>query len=43
MGTFICSRAKKNLLIIINNDDVSEYKEKLEQKFKDCGFEIENQ
>ena len=38
-----CSRAKKNLLIIINNDDVSEYKGKLEQKFKDCGFEIENQ
>lgn len=38
-----CSRARKNLLIIINNDDVSEYKGKLEQKFKDCGFEIENQ
>ena len=38
-----CSRAKKNLLIIINKDDFTKYKAKLEQKFKDCGFEIENQ
>lgn len=37
-----CSRARKNLAIIINNADVAGFKEQLIRKFKKIGFEIED-
>lgn len=36
-----CSRARKNLLIIINREDVKNFEDKLYEKLKDCGFEVE--
>ena len=36
-----CSRARKNLAIVIDNSDVSTFKERLKTKFKEVGFEIE--
>lgn len=36
-----CSRARKNLAIVINNADVVAFEERLKNKFKDIGFEIE--
>ena len=36
-----CSRARKNLAIVIDNSDVSEFKEILKVKFESIGFEIE--
>lgn len=36
-----CSRARKNLAIVIDNSDVAVFKERLEEKFKDIGFEID--
>lgn len=36
-----CSRARKNLAIVIDNSDVAAFKERLINKFKDIGFEIE--
>ncbi|MCR5702457.1 MAG: UvrD-helicase domain-containing protein [Lachnospiraceae bacterium] len=36
-----CSRARKNLAIVIDNSDVAAFKERLKTKFKDVGFEIE--
>lgn len=38
-----CSRAKKNLAIIINTKDVKSFIEKLITKFKTCGFEVETE
>lgn len=35
-----CSRARKNLTIIINKADVAEFEEKLIEKFKWCGFNV---
>lgn len=35
-----CSRARKNLTIIINKADVAEFDEKLIEKFKWCGFNV---
>lgn len=36
-----CSRARKNLAIVIDNADVSTFKERLKSKFKNIGFEVE--
>lgn len=36
-----CSRARKNLAIVINNADVISFKERLKNKFEDIGFEVE--
>lgn len=36
-----CSRARKNLAIVIDNADVSTFKECLKNKFKNIGFEVE--
>ena len=36
-----CSRARKNLAIVIDDSDVSTFKERLKIKFKEVGFEIE--
>ena len=36
-----CSRARKNLAIVIDNADVAGFKERLKSKFEDIGFEIE--
>lgn len=35
-----CSRARRNLEIIIKNGDVQAFKERLAKKFKQCGFEV---
>lgn len=35
-----CSRARKNLAIIIDNSDVADFKDRLKIKLKDVGFEI---
>lgn len=35
-----CSRARKNLTIIINKSDISSFKDKLIDKFKLCGFKV---
>ncbi|MFG6345161.1 MAG: ATP-dependent helicase [Lachnospiraceae bacterium] len=35
-----CSRARKNLSIIIDRNDIKEFEEKLVAKFKKCGFTI---
>lgn len=35
-----CSRARRNLEIVIKNEDVESFKESLECKFAKCGFEI---
>lgn len=37
-----CSRARKNLAIVIQNSDVEGFKEKLIKKFRSVGFEIED-
>ncbi|MBE6097416.1 MAG: hypothetical protein E7198_06400 [Schwartzia succinivorans] len=36
-----CSRARKNLAIVIDNADISGFKERLKSKFEDIGFEVE--
>lgn len=36
-----CSRARKNLAIVIDNADVVDFKERLKNKFESIGFEIE--
>ena len=36
-----CSRARKNLAILIENSDVDGFKEHLKNKFEDIGFEID--
>lgn len=36
-----CSRARKNLAIVIDNADVVDFKERLKNKFEDIGFEVE--
>lgn len=36
-----CSRARKNLAIVIDNADVASFKERLKSKFKSIGFETE--
>lgn len=36
-----CSRARKNLAIVIDNVDVASFKERLKSKFKSIGFDIE--
>lgn len=36
-----CSRARKNLAILVDNSDVNEFKERLISKFEGIGFEIE--
>lgn len=38
-----CSRARKNLAVIINEKDVKSFKEKLIAKFKTCGFEVKTE
>ena len=35
-----CSRARRNLEIMIKNEDVQAFKERLASKFVQCGFEI---
>ena len=35
-----CSRARRNLEIIIKNEDVQAFKERLASKFVQCGFEV---
>lgn len=35
-----CSRARKNLCIIIDKKDVVGFEKKLGEKFKECGFEV---
>lgn len=35
-----CSRARKNLTIIINLDDVQGFEEGIKDKFKGCGFQV---
>lgn len=35
-----CSRARKNLEIIIKNEDVLSFKDRLASKFVQCGFEV---
>lgn len=35
-----CSRARKNLTIIIDKTKVAEFEEKLIEKFKWCGFKV---
>lgn len=36
-----CSRARKNLAIVIDNSDVSVFKQRLKKKFEDVGFEVD--
>ena len=36
-----CSRARKNLAIIIDNSDIADFKDRLKTKFEDVGFGIE--
>ena len=36
-----CSRARKNLAIIIKNSDVNGFKERLTEKLSSVGFDIE--
>lgn len=36
-----CSRARKNLAIVIQNSDVNEFKDRLTEKFRYVGFDIE--
>lgn len=36
-----CSRARKNLLVIINKNDIKTFEDELCEKLKDCGFEVE--
>ena len=36
-----CSRARKNLAIVIDNADVAGFKERLKSKFEEIGFEVE--
>lgn len=36
-----CSRARKNLAVVIDDDDVAVFKERLKGKFKSIGFEVE--
>lgn len=36
-----CSRARKNLAIVIDNADVVDFKERLKNKFENIGFEVE--
>ena len=36
-----CSRARKNLAILIDNADVANFKEQLKSKFEYVGFEVE--
>lgn len=36
-----CSRARKNLVIIINKTDVSDFENKLSTKLSACGFIVE--
>jgi len=35
-----CSRARKNLLIIIKQSDISAFEDKLKEKLTKCGFEV---
>ncbi len=37
-----CSRARKNLTIVIDNADVVGFKERLKSKFEEIGFEVED-
>ena len=37
-----CSRARKNLAIVIDNADVVGFKERLKSKFEEIGFEVED-
>ncbi len=37
-----CSRAKRNLMVVVNQEKIEKYKETMETKFKKIGFEIEN-
>lgn len=36
-----CSRARRNLIIVINKTDVSEFEDKLRVKLENCGFSVE--
>ena len=36
-----CSRARKNLVIMINKADIGVFEDKLREKFQKCGFEVE--
>lgn len=36
-----CSRARKNLAIVIDDSDVSVFKQRLKKKFEDVGFEAD--
>ena len=35
-----CSRARKNLAIVIKRSDIEEFEEKVYQKFESCGFKV---
>ena len=35
-----CSRARKNLAIVIKKLDIEEFEEKVYQKFESCGFKV---
>ena len=37
-----CSRARKNLAIVIRNSDINEFKDRLKTKFESIGFVVED-